>query len=117
MPSKPFRYTGSVPARGFRWLEARQADAGPDVKPQRFLVALSADEGEEDARSYDLEEVDEVLFRVFARTSPNPNGILDFANHYGRLGIGVPIRPGGQDAATLGPVPIGEPFKEWQRQV
>jgi hypothetical protein len=117
MPGKVFLYRGQVPAGGYRWVSARPADAAPGSGPQRFLVPLATGPGGEPERTYDLLELDVVLFRVFAATPPTPEGVLTFANTYGSLGPGVPIVPSAKDAPAVGPGPRGEYFPDWQRQI
>jgi hypothetical protein len=66
------------------------------------------------------------LFRIFAGTPATPEGILKFANDYGRLGseemqvIGVPAESAQGSVAQPGvamPVGEGEPFAAWVLEI
>ncbi len=108
-------YTGRVPAGGLRWVRGHPADQEPGHGPQMFLVPVSA--GDHAEATYDLHDLDVVLFQVFAETAPTAEGILAFAARYGRLGIDVPIRLAAPDASGPMPEPRGEPLTLWQREI
>jgi hypothetical protein len=67
---------GFVPNAGFEWIEGR---AGPHGARHRFLVPKSA---------HGITcDIPTDLYLTFANLQPTPEGVLEFANRYGSLGL------------------------------
>jgi len=59
-----------------------------------------------------LESIEgEPLFRLFATTEPSEEGIVQFAEQYGLLGVGLPIEK------KDGGIAYGEPLHLWQYEI
>jgi hypothetical protein len=78
-------FTWSVHRGGYKWLAVQDAGHGQD--PGRYVLSSAVDE-ESEKRNADIYEPSKVpgLFRSFASLTPTRKNILEFANHYGRLG-------------------------------
>ncbi len=87
MADDVFQFLWDVRQSGYRWAEMTPA---PDrmgdweqYEPELFLMDAG---GETVIRRYDPLQEHSGLFREFADTSPTQEGILGFANKFGRLG-------------------------------
>jgi hypothetical protein len=116
--AKLIEFTWLAPARadGFRWVER---PLPPETKKRGVGLVLEPIEAAP-LRSYEPLTEELGLFRTFAETPQTPEGVLDFANRYGCLGVGQPMpgrplidpatEPGSQ---VLLAVPPLEPLAMW----
>jgi hypothetical protein len=101
-----------VPAAGFRW-EKGGWPASDRGKPTWLLVPNESEDGGQRAPGFTPFEDVPALFKIFADLPPDDRGaILEFANQYGRLGVGTDsARPPSGDDPFPG-VP-GESLGNW----
>jgi DNA-binding CsgD family transcriptional regulator len=133
--SELYVFRWHVPAGGYQWVSGHVAGGGAvaadgsvitpgqgQERPARFLIRnLTVAEGER--REYDQREYEPLqdypaLFRTFADTRLTEEGVLEFANQFGELGIWCKVVAGAPDwNADDGPPPkrefTGTPLAWW----
>ena len=121
MADDVFQFLWDVRDAGYYWDEVRPAP--PDrlsdweqYEPELFLMEAG---GDTVIRRYDPFQKHSGLFREFADTSPTQEGILGFANKYGRLGgqaeKGTLVWVTDSESPTLGPK--SESLRAWAGQI
>jgi hypothetical protein len=119
MPDVPLQFQWRVAKGGYRWLDARPAFE-PQQPRQRFLT---------DARPFGAEGFRVLqyqplaafpgLFRVFADTDTNEDGIKAFADRFGPLGGNIEREIPLSDQRNVKGVPLGtgEPLTAWRQEI
>src|SRR4051812_15203651 len=89
-------FSWSVPVSGYRWVKAHPDKIRARGSLRRAGTSIHEDLSlgpgwylvprEGGTRTYNPFESDTPIFRVFADTKPDRDGILEFANRYGCLG-------------------------------
>jgi hypothetical protein len=129
MASGVFEFRWSVPKEGFRWLrshffvtqvgETSGLGAGGQLSPEaQWVLAPGPAAGSPFARAETNPLVTHnALYRTFARLSPNRDGVIQFANEHGNLGLPRPVPL--PAPATPGRPPLAwvEILPDWQREI
>ena len=110
MADDVFQFHWDVYQAGYRWVETRPVPdrrSDPEqFEPEMFLMDPDAETLMR--RFYDPLQEHTGLFREFADTAPTQEGILEFANKFGRLGGGI------EEGNLLG---RGERFRSWVSEI
>src|SRR5687767_4947630 len=104
-----------IPACGFAWEDGEWAVEGRDELTPSLLVETPG--RDQTRRSYaPLRDVSG-LFRHFAEVPPTNEGVVEFANQYGCLGVGTffTTASGTQETRMFGR--MGETLERWTREV
>jgi hypothetical protein len=123
MPGEIFDFVWFVNRDGYRIIddgdrtphEGMGADvkAGADIPPGKLIVANVKAGGTYHVRQYNPLRQYKCLFREFAETHDNEEGVIDFAGRYGLLGLDLEyVPPGGS------PMPKNmEPLALWRQEI
>jgi transposase-like protein len=119
MPDIPLQFPWQVAEGGYRWVESH-AIGDPDRVRRPFLTdGRPIGAGGFRVMQYLPLSAFSGLFRVFADTEPNHNGIKAFADRFGPLGddIAQPISLNDQPNAKGVPLGTGEPLAAWNQEI
>jgi hypothetical protein len=117
----PIIFYWAVPQGGFQWVDAHEMRVPQEGQSalalaDRWLI-LRRPAHKREARAYRPLEDQAALFRTFAETPPTEEGILQFADRYGWLGLRKLVLP--KEEIVLGPndkalatKSLGEKFSE-----
>jgi hypothetical protein len=112
MPNEPVFFVWNVLAGGYRWTDAETVEG---EKPGRYLVqSWNIPEG---SKRYQPLRLYPALFRSFADITPTEEGILSFANEYGRLDTGKLLKVPSKKDPREGTLYVGEPLSLWVSEI
>jgi hypothetical protein len=111
-------FNWQVPKLGFEWIHttARPPMFSGTQQPEKSFYLVRTGGGESTNPPYDP-FTETGLYRNFADTPATREGILDFANRYGWLGVGVNIDEPVPDEPNSYNLANGEPEETWYREI
>jgi hypothetical protein len=109
-----FDFRWSVPRAGFRWETG--TFFAEDGAPIDSLLG-DASQKNDGLRSYAPLQEATALFRTFSEVNPSKEGILDFANQYGSLGVATFFRAATGPPEVLAYGRFGERLDVWSQEI
>jgi hypothetical protein len=119
MPDIPLQFPWEVAESGYRWIDSGPITESGQARRPFLTHGRPIGGGGFRAMPYLPLSAFSGLFRVFADTEPNHNGIKAFADRFGPLGpdIEKPIPLHDQPSAKNVPVGTGEPLAAWSDEI
>jgi hypothetical protein len=119
MPDIPLQFRWQVAEDGYRWLESHPVGGSDQMRDPFLTHGRPIGAGGFRLMRYQPLAAFSGLFRVFADTEPNHDGIKAFADRFGPLGGDLinPILLHDQPSAKGVPVGTGEPLAAWSDEI
>jgi hypothetical protein len=119
MPDIPLQFRWHVAEHGYAWLDAHAVDASDQMREPFLTHGRPIGAGGFRSMKYHPLAAFSGLFRVFAETQPDRDGIKAFADRFGPLGpdVATEIPLYGQRNAIGVPLGTGEPLGAWKDEI